>query len=310
MTISGILENLISDVLFILLAVIFGWIIFRFSRRAKLLDFFGIGKSRRITIYISNLRVKTGGAVGIDGQELSYQGSTAAFGEMVEANRFRNLFNYLLPSLSENPGLWSKLLISDVHVQLLISPLVETQIEGSTSFISLGGPAFNIASRIAENRLHSKARFSTIAVQETHTPSLHSSSNAESDYSGATGAHVLNISVLDTAAHVEPPQVITQSGIALNQHQAAKQLSALQVDGVPPMTETTYGFVERLIDHENKRSIFYVAGISELATAGAAHYLISQWEKLAGKYGTEKGFLVMLRFEPDDYRRWSVVFER
>lgn len=310
MTISGILENLISDVLFILFAVIFGWIIFRLSRRAKLLDFFGIGNSRRIAIYISNLRVKTGGAVGIDGQELSYQGSTAAFGETVEANRFRDLFNYLLPSLSENPSLLSKLLISDVQIQLLISPLVETEIEGSTSFISLGGPAYNIASRIAENRLHSKARFSTLAVEGTHTPPVQSSSNAESDYSGATGSHVQNITVLDTAAHVDPPQMIVPSGLILNQHQSVKQLSAIQVDGVPLMTETTYGFVERLIDYENKRSIFYIAGISELATAGAANYLISQWEKLVGKYGTQTGFLVVLRFDPDDYKRWSVIFER
>jgi hypothetical protein len=61
------------------------------------IGFFGIGNAHRITIYISNLRINAGGAVGIDGKELSYQGLTAAFGEMSQANRFRDLFNHLLP---------------------------------------------------------------------------------------------------------------------------------------------------------------------------------------------------------------------
>lgn len=312
MTILDILENLISDVLFLILAVILGWAIYKLSHRAKLLGFFGIEKSRRITVYASNLRVKTGGALGINGQELSYQGSTAAFGEIAEANRFRDLFNYLLPSLSETPGLLSKLLVSDIQVQLLLSPLDGSQIEGSASFITLGGPAYNIASGIAESKFHSKAKF-VFVTRETSLSSLAhppSQSNSEAEYTGATGIRVLNLPTFDTAAPGTAIPFITPSGIATHPFQPTEQVSAILVEGVPPMTDSTYGFVERFFDHANKRSIFYTAGISELATAGAAHYIISEWEKLERKFGAESEFLVVLRFDPLDYRRWSIVFEK
>jgi len=120
MTLAGITENLVSDVIFLLIAIGLGRMVFVLTRRAKLLKFFGIASSRRITIYLSNLRVTPGGAIGINDRRLSYQGSAAAFGEMLIANRFRDLFNYLIPSLSETPGILSKLLISDVQVNLLL----------------------------------------------------------------------------------------------------------------------------------------------------------------------------------------------
>jgi hypothetical protein len=312
MTASGILENLISDVLFILLAAILGWIIYRVSRRAKLLKFFGVDKSHRLTVYLSNLRVKSFGAIGIDGWERSYQGSAVAFGEMIVANRFRDLFNYLLPSLSDNPGLLSKLLISDVQVQLTVSPLDNAQTESSASFVTLGSPAYNVASGFVESQLHSKAKFGFV-TSETSAPSFtppQTPSNAGAVYTGATGTYsVLNLPTSGSAAYNAPQPPVPPSGI-YTPARRAEQVSAIIVDGVSPMTDSTYGFVERIIDHDKKRAIFYTAGISELATAGAAHYLISGWEKLHRKYGTETGFLVVLRFEPQDYKRWTVVFEK
>ena len=306
MTLLGILENLISDVLFLILAIIIGWALYKLSHRAKLLKFFGIEKSRRIILYASNLRVKTGGAIGISGQQLSYQGSTAAFGEIVEANRFRGLFNFLLPSLSEAPGLLSKLLVSDVQVQILLSPLDNSQIESSTSFVTLGSPAYNIASGFAEKELHSKAKFGLVP-HETQSPSP-TIPSSEAIYTGATGSitAVLDLPVIDTAGTATP--FVQPSGIAPFHFQSAEQVSAILIDGVPPMTDVTYGFVERFVNQTNKRSIFYAAGISELATAGAAYYLISEWENLERKFDAE--FLVVLKFDPMNYRRWSIVFEK
>lgn len=244
-----IIVNVLSDFLFLLIIVALGWILFVFTRRTQLLKFYGIDTSRRIVIYLSNLRVMSGGAIGIDDQPRSYQGSAAAFGEMLVANRFRDLFNYLLPSLSDKPGVLSKLLVSDVQVQLLPSPLNQGQLEHSSSFVSLGSPAYNATSGFIERELHSRARFH-------------------------------------------------QDGVAM------------MVEDVPPITDTTYGFVERIVDHEQRRRVFYAAGLSELATTGAAHFLVTEWARLYRKYGSDNAFVVMLRFDPMDFRRWSIVFER
>jgi hypothetical protein len=56
MTFEGILENLVSDVLFLVIAIVGGWLLYKITYRSRLLKFFGIHKSRRITVYLSNLR--------------------------------------------------------------------------------------------------------------------------------------------------------------------------------------------------------------------------------------------------------------
>jgi hypothetical protein len=156
---DGIIENVISDILFLLITAVLGWMFLVFPRRTKLLEFFGVREGRRMVIYLSNLRVARGGATGIDNRRRSYQGAAASFLEMAAANRFRDVFNYLLPSLSDRPGVLSKLLVSDVQVQLMHSPLHEDELDCSSPFITLGSPAYNIASRFVEERLHSQAQF-------------------------------------------------------------------------------------------------------------------------------------------------------
>ena len=325
MTLEGILENIVSDVLFLAMVVVLGWLVFVLTRRARLLSFFGIGQSRRITIYLSNLRVKLGGSIGIDGRERSYQGVATAFAEMQVANRFRDLFNYLLPSLSESPGFLSKLLISDVRVQLLPSPLDSAQIERSTPFIALGSPAYNVASQFVETNLRSRGRFELVETDPTPEgqPGSYSSPNIEGMYPGATGTYVGDIGYafpsgspapVESQTPWEPSENFVGSAFSRGgtspRPQPRRKIAAIIVDGVAPMTDTTYGFVERVIDRDSKRPVYYAAGISELATAGAANYLISEWDKLRRKYGNDTGFLVMLSFDPRNFRRWAIIFER
>lgn len=244
-----VVVNILSQFLFWLIVILIGWLLYVLTRRSRLLRFYGIDASRIISVYLSNLRVLPGGAIGIDGQGRSYQGSAVAFGEMFVANRFRDLFNSPLPSLSDSPGVLRKLLISDVQLQLLSSPLDQGQLERSSSFISMGSPAYNAASGFIETVFHSRARFQ-------------------------------------------------QDG------------TAILVGDVPPVTDTTYGFVERITDKEGRRCLFYVAGLSQLGTTGAAHFLATEWARLYRKYKNDINFIVMLRFEPTDFRRWSIVFER
>jgi len=248
-TAASIIVNVVSDFVFVAIVIVAGWVVFATTRRTRLLSFYGLDASRRIVVYLSNLRVMSGGAIGIDSRRRSYQGSAGAFGEMHVATEFRDLFNYLVPSLSERPGLLSKLLISDVQVQLRPSPLSQGQIEPSCPFVTLGSPAYNAASGYVESQLNSKARF-----------------------------------VADG--------------------------SAILVEDMEPLTDTTLGFVERIVDPERSKRVFYAAGLSELGTIGAAHFLATQWARLHRSYSDDTPFLVMLRFEPTNFRLWSVVFER
>lgn len=316
MTWEGVAENIISDILFLLVLVVLGWALLVITRRANLLRFFGVGESRRMVVYLSNLRIVRGGAIGIDGRQRSYQGATITFLEMLVANRFRDVFNYLLPSLSDRPGILSKLLVSDVQVQLIHSPLNEGELERSSPFITLGSPAYNIASRFAEEKLHSQARFRLgRARSQPDAEAPPATISTVSDSSGEVVPTLTPVSAsgvaLDWLLHAEVGNASTidleESGSDV---EPGETISAILVEGVPPITDETYGFVERIVDHEQDRFVFYAAGISELATAGAAHFLITEWAHLEQKYPRDTPLLVVLRFEANNYKRWSIVFER
>ncbi len=79
---------------------------------------------------------------------------------------------------------------------------------------------------------------------------------------------------------------------------------------MPAITDNTYGFVERLVDTVSKRCIFSCAGLSELGTVGAAKFLSAEWSHLCDRYGFDKGFVIMLKFDPSDYTGRSIIFER
>jgi hypothetical protein len=66
-------------------------------------------------------------------------------------------------------------------------------------------------------------------------------------------------------------------------------------------------FVSRIVDNENRRSLFYVAGVSEEETKGAIHHLIGHWEDLQRGYGDQDDFAVQLKIDQDDYRNSTIV---
>ena len=313
---GGIAENIISDILFLLIAVVLGWAFLVITRRTKLLGFFGVRGPRRMVIYLSNLRIVRGGATGIDGRRRSYQGAATTFLEMAVANRFRDVFNYLLPSLSDRPSVLSKLLVSDVQVQLIHSPLQEGELERSSPFITLGSPAYNIASRFAEERLHSQARFRLgRALMQPEAEAPVTTISTVSDSSGEVNPTLTPVSGSGTALDwLTNAEMGTASANDLEESgpdaESGDTSSAIMVEGVPPITDVTCGFVERVVDHGQDRFVFYVAGISALATAGAAHFLMAEWTYLQRKYPKGTPFLVVLRFETNNYKRWSIVFER
>ena len=304
MTGLGIIENLLSDALFILLILILGWLWVHFTRRTQLHAFFGVSGSRRIVIYLSNIRVLTFGAVGLSGQKMSYQGSTVAHGEMLAANRIRDLFSFIIPSASEGPTFLSRLLFSDVLVQVLLSPLDAHDVDAQAPLISLGSPAYSAASLFIETNTPGGARFRFGVLR-----------SKEVDASPPFAIHPVAGST-DTEVHILPYRGGTVSmpsaspSLPADPKHEEEKPSAILVRGVPDITGTNYAFVQRTFDASNGRPLFYVAGLSEAATASAAQFLASHWQYLRRRHGASASFLTMLTFEPPDFRKWSVVFER
>ncbi len=296
--IRDILVNLLSDLLFLLAAITVAWAIFTLTRRRQLLQFFGIQRSRRMVIYLSNLRIQEYGSIGIDGRPRSYQGPAAAYDEMEVANSFRNLFSYFLPSLSDLPDFLSKLLIADIKVEVVLSPQKPEELERSASFITLGSPVFNVASGSVERELHSQAYFEEVEEQDfTQTvPGTMPPPLQDTQIASASGtARDLPYQQGEEYPHFPPPQRSTYSQI--------------RIRDLDPITDPTWGFIERVIDYDRQRHVFYAAGRSALATAGAAYFLATEWANLL-KQKQDKPFLIMLRFDREDYRRWTIMYER
>lgn len=158
-TLCGILENIVSDVAFWLLtiAVVRTWYILTYRR--KLLSFFGADSTRRFLVYVSHLDVRVGGAAGIDGVERSYSGAAVPMREMSEAGKFRDLFNFLFPSLSESSGVLRHLLVSDVRVDVVQLSEDCGELDCASSFVTLGSPAYNGASKFVQEKLNSYVKY-------------------------------------------------------------------------------------------------------------------------------------------------------
>lgn len=156
---ENISSGLIANLLFAGLIITFGWIIYYVTERRKLLKFFNIADTKRMVIYLSNLRITPGGSIGIDNKPRAYAGTTVVYGEQEAAAKYKERFNYLAPSLSESPSFMSKILFADIKVTSLPSPLTEGKIEANSSIISFGSPGYNKVSEFIENLPDSVMQF-------------------------------------------------------------------------------------------------------------------------------------------------------
>jgi hypothetical protein len=136
----------------------FGWLFVR-KRRRLLIEFFGVEKGRRVVIYWSLVRVLRGGSLGVDNQQRAYNGATIPAGELDLIAIFQRAFNYVIPSVQEQPGFWRNLLLSDVKVEILPSPLGKEDIDRASSIVAFGSPGYNVVSQWIEDDLHAIGRF-------------------------------------------------------------------------------------------------------------------------------------------------------
>lgn len=151
--------NIVSNILTIPVVVFVGVLLYHLTGRAKLLAFFNLKKNKRIILYLSNLQVQPGGAVGTDGIPRSYGGEAIPLNEANLIQLFQRLFNFIVPSLKSQPGILQWLLISDVLVEAIISPRDENQIEKTSTFISMGSPGYNSASKYIEDKFNPLCKF-------------------------------------------------------------------------------------------------------------------------------------------------------
>ena len=156
---ENLLTGILSNLLFGLLVILIGWILYLFTERRKLLSFFGISSSKRLVIYLSNLRITAGGSLGVDNNPRSFSGTTVVYREQLMANAFRERFNYLIPSLSDSHSIFKKILFADIKVTIQPSPINKEEIEANSSILTLGSPGYNLASEYIEHHDSSIVQF-------------------------------------------------------------------------------------------------------------------------------------------------------
>lgn len=168
------LVNIASQFIFLVLVVMLGVVLHRFTGRKRLLAFFNVEKSKRLVVYLSHLRIRSGGSIGVDEVPRSFgEGAIPLY----EANMIpfvQRLFNFVVPGLNSQPGFLKWLLVSDVLVEVLPSPLSLLDVERRCTFVAVGSPGYNQASRRIEQDLGALAKFTgdNSAIQLKDTPAL------------------------------------------------------------------------------------------------------------------------------------------
>jgi hypothetical protein len=151
-------QNVGSEFLVLGILLVLGWLAYQLKSRGPRLSFFGIKHTKKLCVYLSHLRIRPGGALGVDGKPRSFGESAIPAYEADLMPALQRLFNYVVPGMEALPGFLNRLLLSDVDVEVLPSPLDVSEIADST-FIAVGSPGYNVASSYVEDSLHSIGRF-------------------------------------------------------------------------------------------------------------------------------------------------------
>jgi hypothetical protein len=148
-----------SNFLTLAILIVLGWLVYYSGSRRPRLSFFGIRRTKKLVVYLSNLGVRSGGSTGVDGTPSSFGESAIPVYEAKLMPALQRLFNYVVPGMEGLPGFLNRLLLSDVDVEILASPLDVKEIEGDFTFMAVGSPGYNLAASYVENSLHSIGRF-------------------------------------------------------------------------------------------------------------------------------------------------------
>ncbi len=84
----------------------------------------------------------------------------------------------------------------------------------------------------------------------------------------------------------------------------------IHINDLPDDQNPLHSFIQKRYDQENGRMVFYVAGLSEIGTIGAAYYLFSQWKNLYKRYKADQPFSILISVNPNNYKMHTVVLNR
>src|SRR5262245_56859804 len=152
-------QNVVSEFIALFLLVLIGIAIHWFSGRRRLFKFFSIEHSKNLCLYLSNLSIPAFGSLGVDSKPRSYAGSAIPLYEVHLIPVFQRLFNLLVPGLESIPGFLKTLVLSDVTVNVIASPLSQSNLDRTSTIIAVGSPGYNRASAHVEAQFHALAKF-------------------------------------------------------------------------------------------------------------------------------------------------------
>jgi hypothetical protein len=315
--------NLLSDLIFSGSIFIITLCVYLIFQRVRILKFFGVDKSKKITIFTSNLIVEMFGSTGNDGIPYSFQGTAIPYEESKAASQIHNLFNYFLPSQFEKPGLVSKILISDIDAKVLPAPKSTNVIEQNSTVISLGFPPYNIISKLIEETYNATAKLNyikenSIENYEYLRGKLEKNYASSSDNSAGTivpSQLLREISVMSsvsfnaTRSFGDIEDSSEQIIKALENANQIRYIPAITIPNFHLFTDTYIGFIQKIVDTKNKRFFFYIAGLSEYATAGSAYYLVDNWKDLQKMYGNDSPFCVLVKVSSTNIKSSQLIYK-
>ena len=72
MTNNPYFQNVVSNFLALAILIVLGLLVYYSGSRRPRLSFFGIQRTKKLVVYLSHLRVRSGGAIGVDGSPRSF----------------------------------------------------------------------------------------------------------------------------------------------------------------------------------------------------------------------------------------------
>lgn len=155
---ESVSAGVVANVATIVLTVGVGGFLVVLRWRA-LMRFWGIRDSRKVRIYLSHLRITSGGALDASGNPRSYQGSVVTLLESEMGAVLKGLFVATVPGGALQPNWLKALLLVNADVQVCASPDSAEQIEPDGAVVSLGSPGYNVVSAAIELNCKSPVRF-------------------------------------------------------------------------------------------------------------------------------------------------------
>ena len=86
--------------------------------------------------------------------------------------------------------------------------------------------------------------------------------------------------------------------------------SIIQISDLPDDLNPCHSFIQRKLDQKNGRMVFYVAGLSEAGTIGAAYFLLTEWRELYRKYKSIQPFSILISVNQNNYKSNTIILER